>query len=1040
MANFKEKIQDLLKNTSSQEVKAVCESFLKETVGKDINPNDMIAESLFADLKKYVDKDSQIGSLLNEKEGYEQSIADIESKISKDAAKRFAENWDSSRRDKKISNVGNHVNNTLKNENISEAAQNNAILEKLSTMTDESAKNFVEKSKIDSYAVKESISAIKGSQIANHPNLKYVLLKFENALMENAPEHLLVSDFLSQITPFKWDPTIKKATDAIHEAINSKATELEVQNTIHAIKSTDTKRFFTDIVNRMSDWVYSEKKNVPTLLKEMKGYMFNPHVKELVNRIMLMENSKGTQFNIPVKDSNCSVSKIFSPVHVVASGQVFKAGNNFYHSADGKFKKLSEKQINGLPKEYLELCESFFNPSIKVTDDIITAYVGKSKVQIDGEKRIFINEKQIDSTTLGSQLMFLTQQTIFRDSSNMANVVMNIYENFDKICEIDYGKAIYSNVFEGVGVYLFKKDGTIFINKVNESMNENKFVRANALQTVNFVKKFLSFNMSESLSEFLEGDFKKKALMEGDMSDVLANIQVLEGELDKIEKAIFQDPSFADVKEIADAKTLLENELNALKSKWQEMNSALKEFESAEDAEEEEVSDEELPSEEPEEIDEDPATDDSSDDDGNDDEGGEPVISGDDAPEPTPAPATDEPATSTDEPIAPVAEITPAGVVDTGLLGAGGAQSTAIPGNDHLDANSGAASSDGATVLDSGFGGAAGQQNQPQASAEIKQDVAPQPVITPGADSAEVIASAVPNDIQIASGDEAAKSADSTPVADNTDAVSVDSQEGGKDEVVIDVKDDVEKDGDSSKEAPKDEVKPEEEEEVKENKTATVSESIGVDSKVKDKVSGKTGTVTAMNDEKFSILLDDGEAVERTLSDLEDVADEIEQTMSKNEAPVEANENADAVENPAGVEGTDTEKEEGAMFVKATLTIDLGPFKAGDEVEIDAANYTSTGDDDPVKLKEPKEGVSEIPKKYLAVADNNPDAPADVDSKVAAVLQQIQDLETFLKDENTKGNKAIEDAKSKIKKFAASLKDENEEEPKTDDKSGEESK
>ena len=69
MANLREKIQDLMKNTSSQEVKVVCESFLKETDGKEINPNDKIAESLFDNLKTYVDKDSQVGALLFEKEG-----------------------------------------------------------------------------------------------------------------------------------------------------------------------------------------------------------------------------------------------------------------------------------------------------------------------------------------------------------------------------------------------------------------------------------------------------------------------------------------------------------------------------------------------------------------------------------------------------------------------------------------------------------------------------------------------------------------------------------------------------------------------------------------------------------------------------------------------------------------------------------------------------------------------------------------------------------------------------------------------------------
>jgi hypothetical protein len=573
--------------------------------------------------------------------------------------------------------------------------------------------------------------------------------------------------------------------------------------------------------------------------------------------------------------------------------------------------------------------------------------------------------------------------------------------------------------------------------------------------------------MSESLAEFLEGDYKKKSLMEGDMNNILASIQLLEGELDKIEKAILEDPSFADVKEVADAKTLIENELNNLKAKWSEMSEELKKFETITEKEEEEEEEVEV-IEEPKEEEEpkaadDAATNDDADaaaDDNDDANADAPKVIVDDV---IVADENKDGDASTDvEPVASVDNATTAtgGVVDTGLLGAEGTQgaSTTIPGNDHLDANAQAATNTaGGEVLNTGFAGAEGAQKTEHApdqiSNAITQEIVATPVLTPGpADATVIPGDAAPSSIPVAVTPAAGEA---TPVADATAAVAVDADAAADapiaddaapaddnkdadnaDAVVVDVK----AEGDDKKE-----------EEVKEN-INTLAESIGVDSKVKDKVSGKCGTVTAMNDEKFTVLLDDGEPVERTLGDLEDVADEIEQNITNNEQPVDKdaaadatdsetenqneNETADDVANAAGQEGADTEKEE-AMFVQATLTIDLGPFKAGDSVEIDAANYTSSGDDDAIKLKEPKDGVSEVPKKYLSVAANTgAEGGDDVDAKVAAVLQQIQDLETFLQDENTKGSKAIEDAKAKIKKFAASL-DKQEEPAAADDKSGE---
>jgi hypothetical protein len=535
--------------------------------------------------------------------------------------------------------------------------------------------------------------------------------------------------------------------------------------------------------------------------------------------------------------------------------------------------------------------------------------------------------------------------------------------------------------------------------------------------------------------------------MEGDMNIMLSSIQLLEGELDKIEKVILEDPSFADVKEVADAKTLIENELNKLKARWAEIGEELKKFETITEKEEEEEEVEVI--EEPKEEEEEEPTEDT-----------EPKVIVDDVIVASEEEDAEGAAGAEEvETVAPVEAAVPTGgVVDTGLLGAEGAQAaiTTIPGNDHLDANAGASTSDtGGEVLNTGFAGAEGTQKGEtpgvQTSNAILAEIPATAVLTPGpADATVIPGDAAPSSIPVSVTPAAGEA---TPVADATAAVSVDATnvENTDDAPADDTEGD--KDADASVVV---DVKPEgeeKEEEVKEN-INTLAESIGVDSKVKDKVSGKCGTVTAMNDEKFTVLLDDGEPVERTLSDLEDVADEIEQNITNNEQPVNKDEAADATDaetenqnenetaedeaNAAGQEGADTEKEE-AMYVQATLNIDLGPFKAGDSVEIDAASYTSSGDDDAIKLKDAKDGVSEVPKKYLSVANNTPaEGGDDVDTKVAAVLQQIQDLETFLQDENTKGSKAIEDAKAKIKKFAASL-DKEEDKP-ADDKSGEEAK
>ena len=68
-------------------------------------------------------------------------------------------------------------------------------------------------------------------------------------------------------------------------------------------------------------------------------------------------------------------------------------------------------------------------------------------------------------------------------------------------------------------------------------------------------------------------------------------------------------------------------------------------------------------------------------------------------------------------------------------------------------------------------------------------------------------------------------------------------------------------------------------------------------------------------------------------------------------------------------EGKDTVQAPEQAFVKGKITIDFGDFRKGDSIEIDALGYTSGGDEDPVKLKEPKGDITSIPKKYIQIED-----------------------------------------------------------------------
>lgn len=1006
--NLREKIQALCNSTTSAEVRAICESFLQSA-----EPAKVAETSLFESLNG-LKADSQVNALLTEQENLQKGIHGIQATISKNAAANIMANWGGTG-SHKTSNVGNHVNKVMIREKAQEVESEKAILEGLKKISDKdpSAQQMVSKLELASYGVSESIEALKKTNMSKHPQFKYILEKFEGYVSSNISESKIVTDYVSSISPFTWDKEVSESYNKVKSNLEGKAAIVEVQNAIFDIRNTDTRGFFSSVVEKLTNWVNNEKRNVPTLIKEMKSYQFNSIVRNLTNKLMLMENSKGTQFNVPVSGSNCTISNIYSPVTMKSGFQIFKAGNNFYAANSAGINKMSEAQVNALPKEYLELCEAFFNESVKVANDNIVVYVGKHKVTIGDS--IKVNEQEVTLDTLGSTLMNYSQGTIFGSTSPMIKVAVKLAESAASIMEIDFGKAIFSNLYEGTGVYMFRCADKVYLNKVNPSMNENKFFEANGMQAVKFVKNFLSYNVSESLADLLTGDAKKKSDMEKNLGVVMNNINLLEGELNKIENAISTNPEIADVPEISAAKELVSAELNNARSSWQELNTELKKFENADEEEEGEpveIKDEE-PTEEPEgdkpaeepvapEGDK-PAEEPASNDDvppADDADGGVPA-------EPTDVPPTDgAPAASSDE------------VVNVGLAGAEGAQvqTQAIQGNDHIDANAAATApaepaapgeegiapaEPAAAVVDAGFAGAEGSQTPAADVSNLADVTAVQPTSTnaeitipdnlaPNAQDAPAVDAAPSVDPNPANapGEEPAQE----PTADAANA------EGGEGAVV--------------------EPSAPDQGEEKSN------EALDTNVQVKLKGSDRMGKITASNttEHTFTVLWDDGESGDYNEDQLEEIKPESADNQADN--AVAAKDAAKEVaENEQAPEGSDANAPENLdVYVKGTITIDFGPYKEGEQVEINAADYTAAGDDDPVKIKEPKEDIGTLPKKYVKIVEEAPkEEMSELQTKLESVVKNLEEIGTFIKGNDKMESKSIEEALEKLKAYSGAL-------------------
>jgi hypothetical protein len=156
--------------------------------------------------------------------------------------------------------------------------------------------------------------------------------------------------------------------------------------------------------------------------------------------------------------------------------------------------------------------------------------------------------------------------------NSLVNDIITIYENYDNIVELDFAKSVISNIYEGVSMNLIKWENQIYLQKVNESMREKSLYKVNGSQAVKAVKDYLRYDISEGLTEFLEGDHKRKSIMMNDRNEILENINLIEGEIEKIERFFDVKPELKESEELRSAHDSLCRELSSLREKWNHLN------------------------------------------------------------------------------------------------------------------------------------------------------------------------------------------------------------------------------------------------------------------------------------------------------------------------------------------------------------------------------------------------------------------------------------------------------------------------------------
>jgi hypothetical protein len=559
-------LKTLKETTTNPEVKSVCESHINK-----IQNGEVLNESAVLESVNEVVKESEGENATNPFE----MIRKQELERSKNVAQRLMESWGgigstTSR------NSGSYVDG--KKEEVHANIQE--ISESLKTLAekDGSAKAFVSSQGVNDLGVFESILSIKGTGIYEHPNVKILCEKYIHLLKNNnLPEYLVAESFVAEFQNFTWDTKVKSLVESVANRMNSLKPEIEVSKALYSIEKSAGSDFYSPVTESLNKWLVSENKSVTLLSKDLARWSFNPTVKNLVNRLSLMESSE-TKLSIPVNNGNSSVKRVFSPVHVAGGKTVFTIGGNIFEGNSEGIKRISKAEFENLPLEFKSLLESFYSPMVKVNENGLAFYVGEHSFKlIEENETVSIyssgNKMQFaDLNQLAKQISLEISGSFGVNEAKAVADFIKIYQNFDKIVELDFAKRLESKVYEGASVNLIKWNNTLFLNRINESMSENSLFKVNGSQASGIVKEFLKYDISEGLTEFLEGETRIKSIMINDRKQILDNIAVIEKEISKIYTLMSTNPLYENSKEMQRAKYMLEQELDSLRKKWSAVN------------------------------------------------------------------------------------------------------------------------------------------------------------------------------------------------------------------------------------------------------------------------------------------------------------------------------------------------------------------------------------------------------------------------------------------------------------------------------------
>ena len=441
--------------------------------------------------------------------------------------------------------------------------------------------------RLEDMGISRALDRIKLTGVWEHnPRIQYILEWYEKNQIMKTADFLIAEQFIAQMTPFCYDPSINEAIDVIRNIQKVLEEDIAVSTTIHLLENSRASKFYSPLVANLREYIENKSQSMRSVvISEMETYAYEPVVRELQNKLKTFEsNSNKSKFHITATSSDYLVNSVYSFVLIERNADYFAVDGNFFKKVGESVTHISTEAMARINKKFVELNALLTEDHVSVDREKISYSYGNNTMQIRiDDKSVLYNGKPLKIQEVNNKLV---EVGVFRwNQQDDLNKFNSLFEHVDTLCEIDFAKVISSKNHAGIQATIMRLGGSVTVVKNNPIMNENKvFTGLNGTQARNIILEFLNYDISESLVEFLSSENRAINQIENERRGILNQIDDCERNILKIEEAQ-QDILISGSDEVSAIKSELIFEIARLKGLYANKTNELNKLRTFEDKE-----------------------------------------------------------------------------------------------------------------------------------------------------------------------------------------------------------------------------------------------------------------------------------------------------------------------------------------------------------------------------------------------------------------------------------------------------------------------